>query len=662
MQGRKDVSSFVAAFTGSHRYILDYLVEEVLRRQPPDLQDFMVQTSILDRLCGSLCDAVTIRADGQATLEKLEQANLFTIHLDEERRWYRYHHLFAEFLRSRLASVKDIEAKELHRRAAEWHEQNGLAVEAVPHALVAQDWERAARLIEQTAQSFLSRGETTTLRHWLGALPAEWVAARPRLCIAQAWMLVINLETGPAESCLQQAEQSLGETDRDALMSEIISLRSFAAAFSGDLRRAAELAQCARDHSPQDNPFLRSMSALDVGIAHIMDGHAAAACEALAQATQLAEQAGHFLVAIMARCQWAEQQTYLGQLDRAAEIYEQALEFELDGRLLALLGMAYNGLGEVRRLQGRLDEAAQLLDKGLPLCQQWEEMAAMDGYVSLARTRQAQGNEPAANAMMQKAAQLARKSDLSVMDDLLVGSHKVRLWVAQGRLDEADRWVREFAPLFSGEGQAAQPYAVVELMNLALVRLWLAQGQAVQALDVIERQTQAAEQRGRTGVVIEWLALQALAHRALGDTAQALDALERALELAAPAGYVRVFVDEGTPMRSLISDFGFRIGERNPRLLAYVNKLLLAFGDKPGPANKPPTEIRNPQSKIVESLSERELDVLRLIADGLSNQEIADQLVIAVSTVKTHVNRVFGKLGVESRTQAAARARELALL
>ena len=564
MQGRKDVSGFVAAFTGSHRYILDYLIEEVLRRLSQDIRDFMARTSVLDRLCGPLCDAVTGRPGGQATLEKLEQSNLFTIPLDEERRWYRYHHLFAEFLRSRLDSSLSLgEKQELQRRAAEWHEQNGLAAEAVPHALAAQDWERAARLIEQVAQSFLSRGETATLRHWLSALPAGWVSARSRLCIVQAWMLVINLELAAAEACLQQAEQLLGENDRDVLMSEIMALRSFAAAFAGDFRRAAELAGQVSARSPQDNPFLRSMSALDLGITHVMDGNVAAACEAFAQAAQQAEQARHLLVAIMARCQWAEQYIYMGQLSRAAEVYEQTLEFELDERLLPMLGMAYNGLGEVRRTQNRLDEASRLLEQGIPLCRQWEEIAAMDGYISLAHTRRAQGDERAANEAMHTAAQLARQSNSSLMDDLLVGIHQVRLWVAQGHLDAADRWAREFSPLLGGAGPAALPYALGELMNLALTRLWLAQGQPALALDVCERQTQAAEQRGRMGVVVEWLALQALAHNALGNTAQAMATLERAL-VAGRAGRLCPRV-RGRRRTHAVADCGFRIADWEAR-------------------------------------------------------------------------------------------------
>lgn len=670
MRGRQDVSGFVAAFTGSHRFILDYLVEEVLRLQPQETQDFMVRTSILDRLCGPLCDAVTGCAGGQAALEKLEQANLFTIPLDEERHWYRYHHLFAEFLRNRLGScLSEGEIQELQRRAAGWHEQNGLAAEAVPYALAAQDWERSAHLIEQTARSFLSRGETATLRNWLGALPAELVSARPRLCIAQAWMLVINLEVGTAETCLQRAEQLLGEQDRDELMGEVMALRSFAAAFSGDFRRAAELARRARESSPQDNPFLRSMSALDLGITHIMDGNAAAACEALAQATQLAEQARHFLVATMARCQQAEQYIYLGQLSRAADLYDQALEFELDERLLPVLGMAYSGLGEVRRIQNRLDEAAQLVEHGISLCQQWEEIAAMDGYISLARTRQAQGNERAANDIMQHALQLARQSNSSVMDDLLVGTHQVRLWVARGHLDEASRWAQQFSSLLDDQEQAALSYVVTEFTDLALARLWLAQGQAARALDVIERQTQAAEQRGRTGVVIEWQALQTLAHAAMGDASLALAALERALSLAEPEGYLRVFVDEGEPMKSLIADCRWQMAQRgrgeSETLIAYMDRLLAAFSGE-GPGAKGGSPDRSPAvtrpAGSVEALSEREQEVLRLIAEGYSNREIADRLVIAVSTVKTHVNRVLGKLGVESRTQAIARARQWNLL
>jgi LuxR family maltose regulon positive regulatory protein len=674
MQGRNDVSSFVAAFAGSHRYVLDYLVEEVLRRQSESVQTFLIETSILDRLCGPLCDAVSGQSNSQAILVLLEQANLFTIPLDEERRWYRYHHLFAEFLRSRLEYTRPDRIPELHRRAAEWYEHNGLVAEAVPHALATQDWERAARLIEQTGQSFLSRGETATLRRWLSALPAETISARPRLCIAQAWMLVINLEGTAAEAYLQQAERSLGENDRDELLIEIMALRSFATAFTGDFHRAADLARQALARSPQGSPFLRSMSALDLGIASMIDGNVAAACDALAQATLLAEQARHWLVAILARCQWAEQLIYLGQLSRAAETYQQALKFEFDERLLPLLGMAYNGLGEVRRIQNRLDEAAQLLEKGIPLCLQWEEIAAMDGYISLARIRQAQGDERAANEIMQQASRFARKSDSSIVDDLLVGTYQARLWIAQGRLDKAGQWAQQFAAHLRGQEQGALIYSITELMDLALVRVWLAQGQASQALDEIERQTQAAEQRGRMGAVIEWLALQALAHKALGNTDHAMATLERALLLAEPEGYVRVFVDESEPMRLLIarmlaSDDCRLLIARNESgesktLIAYMDKLLAAF---PQTTPAPKSEIRNQKhlhrtQVQVSEISERELEVLRLIAEGYSNQEIADKLVVALSTVKTHVNNLYSKLDVTNRVQAVSRAQELNLL
>ncbi len=670
MRGRSDVSSFVAAFTGSNRYVLDYLVEEVLRRQTEDVQTFLLQTCILDHLCGPLCDAVTGRSDSQAILTMLEQANLFTTPLDEERRWYRYHHLFAEFLHSRLEYTLRDRIPELHRRAAEWYEQNGLAGEAVPHALAAQDWEHAARLVEQVSQALLMRGEMLTLQSWLQALPGDLVRLHPRLSVLTAWMHVWNLALDAAEGCLRDAEQAiaaghaLNAKEHISLESEIDAMRSVVYAFRGDMRRAAELARQALEHSTDDNWFLRSVIALDTSLSSAMNGDAQTANQALAEAVQFSQRAHNVMFAVISLAQLADQHIAQGRLHQAAALYQQAIQLaeEQSTPPPPVTSLAYSGLGEVLREWNQLDEATRYLNKSIELGLQWNEAMTLDGYISLARVRQAQGDAEAALAATHKVGEVVRSFEFSFLGDETFSAYQVRMWIMQGNLEAVAQWVQacELAA-HKHWSEASYPYLLHEFVQLALAHAQLALNRPKETLAWIEQLAPEADARGRRGIVIEMTMLKALALQAMGDMAQATTILEQALSWAEPEGYIRLFVDKGEPMELLISDFRLWI-EKQPRgeskkLIEYADKLLAAF---PNSAAVAKSEIRNLQSEM--ALSERELEVLRMIAEGLSNQEIADRLVVAPSTVKTHINNLYNKLGVNSRAQAVTRAHALKLL
>ena len=661
VRGRSDVSSFIAAFTGSNRYILDYLVEEVLRRQTESVQTFLLQTSILDRLGGPLCDAMTGRSDSQAILTMLEQANLFTTPLDEERRWYRYHHLFAEFLHSRLEYTLRDRIPELHRRAADWYEHNGLAGEAVPHALATQDWGHAACLIEQSSQMLLIRGEMLTLQNWLQALPDNLVRSQPRLSILMAWMHIWSLGIQAAEDCLRDAEQAIsaGYTltaeEHASLIGEIEAIRSVVYYFRGDMLRAAELARQAHEHSTDDNWFLRSVIVFDTGLSQAMNGDAQTANQVLAEAVQSSQRAHNVIFAVIAMSQLAEQYIAQGHLHQAAELYRQAIELAEDQSAPSspVTSMAYSGLGEVLREWNQLEEATHYLNQGIEVGLHWNEAMTLDGYISLARVKQAQGDTEAVLVASNKTRELVRRFDFFSLGDVYFFAYQVRVWIAQGNLEAVTQWVQacELAD-HKQWSEASYPYLLREFMQLALAHAQLALNKPKETLALIEQLAPEADARGRKGIVIETTILKALALQAMGDIAQATTVLEQALLLAEPEGYIRLFVDKGQPMQLLLQ----RIRVEGKRMKEYAAQLLAAFGRE---GLQPSPVILQP---LVELLSERELEVLRMIAEGFSNQEIADRLVVAPSTVKTHINNLYGKLGVNSRVQAVTRARESNLL
>ena len=667
------VSRFIQEFTGSHRFVLDYLVEEVLLQQPLHIQRFLLQTSILERLTGSLCDAVCLTGaqtdgvwpDGQSTLETLEQANLFIVPLDSERRWYRYHRLFADLLRSRLDRLGPelgcAPSGELHLRASLWYEDQGFLAGAIAHALAAKDHERAAGLAEGHGLQMLKRGEMTALLGWLEALPTDVIRSRPRLCIYQAWALALSGQLDGVEASLQAAESAPEASRQDDRAGQIAAIRAYVAAQGGEMARAVELAHRALALLDEDNLVVRSVVAFTLGGIYLFSGDRAAAAGALTQATEMGQAAGNVHLAVPASTLLADLEVQRGRLHKAFEAYQAALEVAGHSPVAA---QAHSGLGQVLYEWNDLDSAAHHLAQGVELGRMWGNIDALSGdYVVLAWIRWAQGDRPGAFQAQQEAEQLIEGKDLHPIAAAEVIAGRVKLAIAAGDLAVVQRWVRDCGLDLEGD---IVPQREVEYVTLA--RALLALGQAEAACQVVDRLLANAEKDGRLGRSIEFLVLQALAHRAQGALEQARAALARALTYALPEGYIRTFLDEGEPLHSLLSDLRSRLLDRAVedagRLLAYTGDLLVAFAPAGPRATQLPDgdQARVPNAGLVEPLSERELEVLRLVADGLTNQAIADKLFIAVSTVKSHTNSIYGKLDVRNRTQAVAQARALGLL
>jgi LuxR family maltose regulon positive regulatory protein len=669
MRGKsaEGVADFIAAFGGSHRHVIDYLAEEVLAQQSDEVQSFLCQTAILDRLTAPLCDAVRGQADSQAILEQLEQTNLFLVALDDERKWYRYHLLFADFLRSRLRG--DARLPELHRRAAEWHQRNGSLAEAIQHLLDAADFEAAASLIEQVTRATLMRSEIVTFLNWVEALPHSVICAHPTLHAYNAWALLLTGHSlDEVEARLQDREE-----DSDHLPGEAIALKAFIAAFQGRARLADQLSQQALERLPEDDLFVRGIVALNAGIASMLHGDLQAGSLALDHVAQIGQAAGNAMITVVALCNQAEVAIMQGHLRKAPALYQQAQEWSIDGqgRPLPIAGMALIGLGELAREKNELESAASHVCEGIELIKKWGEIGAMDGYIALARIKQAQGDNAGANEAIEAAKHLSLRFDTTQIDDIFVAAYQARLWVAQGKLDLAWSWAkeRELKSAKEVEGDADGILYLREIEQLTLARVLLGRGEPSQVMELLEGMQPGSEQQGAIRNLIEIHMLKALALRAQGHTSQAFAALKHALTLAEPEGFVRLFVDEGEPMRFLISDFRLRISERHHHepteasrsLLAYADRLLAVFGASGAPSQSKIDTLRV-KSLMVEPLSKREMEVLRLIAAGLSNSEIAARLVVAPSTIKTHINNLYGKLGVSRRTQALARAQELGLL
>jgi LuxR family transcriptional regulator, maltose regulon positive regulatory protein len=676
LRGRSDIAGFVAAFSGSHRYILDYLTGEVLDGQPEQVREFLLETSVLECLSGGLCDAVTGRDDGQAMLEQVEQAGLFLMPLDEVRGWWRYHRLFADLLRARLQQQRPGRVAALHRAAAAWHEDHGLADDAVGHALAAGDTAWAARLVEQHFDATLYlRSEGATAQRWLAALPAELVRTRPRLLLAQVLLAATLGRAEAMEPPLDTAERVLASAapavdepfepsvgKAASMLGNIPALialhRGFLAQLRGDAEGTAAFAAQALADLGGGERLLSSTAGGLLAAAEWFRGRLADAERAFASSIA-GWQAGQPIS--WGVYQLGQVQRAQGRLDAAAETYQKALDIAAEPGLPPAppAGPAYVGLGEVAYQRNELDSALGQVTEGIALCRQYLYPAPLGtGLVTLAWIRQAQGDPAGALEAMGEAGRAALGPGVTSLLNP-VPAQRARLLLAQGDIAAAARWTKE-----RGLDPGDQPGYPREAEYLVLARVLLAQGRPAQALTLLGRMLAAASGQGRAGSMIEIGALRALALAACGDQDAAVDALARALVLGCPQGYVRVFADESAPMAALLARLvaAQKAGRAAARGVppGGLAKVLQALGkdDRPGPGRGAIVAVPG----LAEQLTARELEVLVLLAAGMPNPRIAEQLVVTVDTVKKHVSHLLGKLGAANRTEAVARARQLSLL
>jgi LuxR family maltose regulon positive regulatory protein len=681
-------AQFISAFSGSHHYIVDYLFDEVLSRQPDAVREFLLQTSILERMCAPLCDAILtgstwqastgdsrdtavtaprhpgdrppLRSHAQGILETLEQSNLFLVPLDDERRWYRYHHLFVDVLRGMLQSASQPDQiAGLHSRASDWYGQHGFVADAYGHALQAGNHEGAAQIVEENAWSMVLHAEFGTLKKWIQALPADLLSRHPWLHVNYAWA-VMFAEPEEADAHLAAVEKHLQSGDtfqapRQAEMQgHIAAIRAWIAYLRGDPDRAVELSHQALEVWPQMEPAIRCEMIALQGTGFRAHNDLTGAARSFAEAVELAQCSGNVMLEVVGHTSLGKVSEMVGRLHEAEALYREGLDRAILHKS-PTAGQAYRFLANVYREWNDLASARLLAEKSIEPSLMWGHANPLvEGLLTLARIHQAQNDIPETDRALTEVSRVIQGHLLEATSIQWIGAIRARLWLAQGKLDDARRWA---------EARGLSVERELDLENeveyLSLVRILLAEGRVDEAVRLLSRLQSAAESAGRHGSLIEVLVLQAVALELQGDTPSALAVLERAVSLARPEGYMRVFLDEGKPIETLLRTAITRWRDRD--LLAYARKLLAAFCQEQ--AERPvPLAKTSKGGALTEPLSERELEVLQLIAAGYSNQEIADKLVISVRTVKKHVENIHGKLGVRSRTQAAFRARELNLL
>ena len=671
MQGRDDVAGFIAGFAGDDRYVVDYLVEEVLQRQPDRVQAFLLQTSILGRLSGPLCDAVTGQGGGKAMLEALDRGNLFLVPLDDRRQWYRYHHLFADVLQARLLDEQPGEVAGLHRRASAWYERSGEQSVAISHSLAARDFSQAADLIERALPAMRKTRQEATVHGWLKVLPDEVVWVRPMLSFAMAGALLETGELEGVEARLRDAERWLGEetaTSRGspALPTEMVVAneeeyrrlpgaielyRSALAMARGDLPATVRYARRTLDRALADDHGVRAGASGFLGLAFWTSGDLEAAHSAWAECAAGLRRSGQIADIFGCAIGMADIRLVQGRLGEAMRTYEQALRraSEQDGPVLRGTADMYVGMSEVHRERDDRPAATRQLLRsqelgeaiGLPQNRyRWR--------VAMARIRQAEGDLGGALDLLNEAERLYKGDFFPNVRP--VPALRARIWIAQGRLGEALGWAREQGLSADDDLSYLREFEHITLARLLLARYQdeRAEHYADEATRLLERLRQAAEEGGRTGSVIEIVVLQALAHQARGDIPAALACLERAVTLAEPEGYVRVFADEGPPMASLL-----RAAAKHGTTRNYVRRLLAAANEA-----RPDSPVRQ---ALIDPLSERELDVLRLLGTELDGPAIARELMVSLNTVRTHTKNIYAKLAVTNRRAAVRRGAELGL-
>jgi LuxR family maltose regulon positive regulatory protein len=675
MREHKDAAGFIKSFTGSHRLVLDYLIEEVLDQQSERIKSFLLQTSVLDRLRSDLCNAVTEREDSQQTLEYLDQSNLFIVPLDDERQWYRYHHLFADLLKRRLEQTLPEQVPVLQDRASEWFQTNGLPDEAIVHALRARDFERAAFLLGDLADSLWQRGDHGKLRAWLELIPIEFILSKPLLAIYHAYYLHSSGQNDYGDYLLNEAEKylsieddhshdvskikqnRLSEEEREKLLGRYELIRALIYSFSGDVPAMIDHSNRALEYLPKGDLTWRSLAAITLGDAYSYLGDMAASYQARSEALRACEAAGDAYYTIVAGLKLASTLKEQGKLHQTMELCQQQLQladengFSQTGPVGCLMALWGDVLAELNDLE----RAIQRAKSGVQITERSGNLTILGySYVYLMRVLLSRGEHTSAQEIIKKVDHLHQKTEVPPWLIDMKNNWQARIWLHSGDPGAASEWIAKRG-IYPSKIQESIDYLLL-FDYILLARILIAQEKPGEAIGVLPQLLDSAEQGGRITSAIEILILQALAHQSAANYSQALIPLKRALTLAEPHGYLRIFVDEGQPVERLL----YKAYQQNIAP-AYVQRLLRAFS-KVESEKIDSLKIQSPNLKLVEPLSERELQVIQLISEGLTNPEIATRLYLSPHTIKVHTRNIYGKLDAHNRTEAVARARMLEVL
>jgi LuxR family maltose regulon positive regulatory protein len=660
-----DVSAFIQEFTGSNRFILDYLIEEVLAIQPDTVQNFLLYTSILDQLCAPLCDHllsgfIDLQSGSQAVLEELEHKNLFIIPLDDRREWYRFHSLFSDLLRQRLMLLFPGRKLSLHQRASEWYEEHGYPEEAIEHAFLAEENQRAANLIEEAAEGTLMQSQVTTLLSWIKMLEVKELQTRPALSIYYAWVLLWS--GAPMEAIDAHMRLAASQQSHTAYA---LPLKAFLEIYNGNVQEAQELSLQALDQLPEENQLLRSLAYFILASCHLALGDTARGIEILEDTVRTSQQSGNVMIAALILCELGDETQKHGHLNQAKRLYEQALDLAKDkqGNQLPVAGKAYIGLGDLELEWNRLTSAEELLTKGIALAEQWSILGTFEGYLNLVMVKDAQGDRLTGDELLLQTHELAYQFDASEVDDYLVEMFAARRNIMRGDLDSAEQWIKLRAlesnstPPPGGENQNLLQTRMWKYEQAILARFLVAKGRYPEALSLLGKLSNEAEKIGRIYLKIDVEILRAIALDAQGNQQLSQEILSETLQLAEPESYMRVFLDHGNRLLRLLD--AAVPGNNDPEIAEYIQQLINAFAT--------PAENRSPARKVeeaalIEPLSDRESEVLNLLPSSLSSTEMASELSISVNTLRSHLKNIYAKLDAHSRYEAIARAKDAGLL
>ena len=707
LQHQSDPVAVLDNLQGDAHYLVDFLAEEVLDRQPDEIRQFLLRSSILDTLTGPLCEAV-VQPDaqpgyGMVMLDRLEHANLFITALDEKHEWFRYHLIFADFLRHIHEEINPAEIPELHKRAVLWFEENANLDEAFRHALAINDMEWAANVIERNSQTMIKAGEISSLTRWISKLPEEIIHQHPHLSIVYAWGLIVAYQPDQACHWLDEVQNLLeyfndqnGKTpilevpsvlmrinqeDLPTLHGEFAICESALAIMNSDLEQASEFSREAALYLKKENPFIHSLLALDDSYYFILSGNTDKAINSLQDTIRIARQANNLLVQIIAICQLAETQALQGQLSQALVTSQKAEYIALrpDGTPFPLAGLIDVGIGKILLERNELDEAHDFLERGYQSTRSLWSISGLDALVSLARLHQAIGEISVAQEIIAEASQMTLSIESSQWDDVAVCTLAVKLALQRNDLETAQQWWQKgkFPELNGTIPLEKYPYIIFENLILTQARFLLVQGDASgnlqnvqQALELLEMLSLESVRLRRITSQIEIFILMAMAQSALKND-RAKKTMLCALALGEPEGFRRIYLDEGLRLLDLLLQCRSAQPDQSYHLpsLSFIDELIKTIQSESDVRQLTQLSTKQPVSSILTKeteglipLSAREMDVLTLIAEGKSNQEISAQLYLALNTVKRHAYNIYTKLEVKNRTQAVSKARQLGLI